>query len=329
MIPPPPNPPPSDVLAPEPAEVRMRLAWRVAPFSLAFFLDLVDLGRHRDVLDSLIFGAILTANTATLNQDPHLAQSYADIHEAVPDEIRRPLSINALAQSLRLPFETTRRRVGRMMKTGDVIMTPRGVYVPSAAITNAPFLTMIQERHERLRLFYLDLQALGALPPPPRPATPATPDAAPLRLTNRAVAEYMLRIADPMIALAGDPAAALILMQLTHSNIAGLGPEELADWVANPAGAGRPIRPARLAQHLRFSTETTRRQAIALEAGGFCIRSRDGLAATAPPEAHGAIAQMAEDNLANAQRLFARLRQLGALAAWDKAPAAAGRASRR
>lgn len=324
----PPGQPPPDVRDTDLAQARTQLAWRVAPLSLAFFLDLVDLGRHRDVLDSLIFGAILIANTQPLAQDPDLAQAYADVREMVPDDLRRPVTINALAQSLRLPFETTRRRIGRMIRSGDIVMTPRGVYVPASAVTTAHFLSLAMRRHERLRRFYLDLNAIEALPHSGAPP-PALAPASPLRLTNRSVAEYMLRIADPMIALAGDPAAALVLMQLTHASIAGLEADALAAWARDQSAAGQPIRAGRLAQRLRFSTETTRRQAMSLEAAGFCIRSKAGLIATAPPDARPVIAQMVEDNFVNVQRLFGRLRQLGALAAWDAPRTAAGTAARR
>lgn len=44
--------------------------------------------------------------------------------------------------------------------------------------------------------------------------------------------------------------------------------------------------------------------------------------ATAPRGAQSALSRMVEDNLANVQRMFARLRQLGVLDAWDAAPAA-------
>jgi hypothetical protein len=56
---------------------------------------------------------------------------------------------------------------------------------------------------------------------------------------------------------------------------------------------------------------------LALEAAGFCRRTPAGLIAADPPAGRAALARLVADNLTNVQRMFARLRQLGALAAWD------------
>jgi DNA-binding Lrp family transcriptional regulator len=315
--------PPSDA----DTAARSRLAWRVAPLSLVFFLDLVDIGRQRDVVDALLFGAIVVANLEPLNRDPELARAYATLDAASPDELRRPVSINAVAQSLRLPFETARRRIARMARAGDLVVTTKGVYVPATIIGTPGFLATVFSRHARLHRFYDDLRAIGALPEPESP-DPARPlDEQPIRITNRAVAEYMMRVADGLITLTGDPVSALLLMKIVCHNTEELGPDGLAAWAADPAAVGRPLRTGLLAQSLRFSPETTRRHAIALEAAGFCTRTGAGLVATASPEARPRVAQTVDDNLSNVQRLFARLRQLGALAAWD-APALQARAAR-
>jgi hypothetical protein len=311
--------PPVPPTAPHDAE-RSQLAWRVAPTSLVFFLDLVDIGRQRDVVDALLFGAVVVANLEPLNRDPGLAHAYATLDAASPDELRRPVSINAVAQSLRLPFETARRRITRMAGTGALVVTPKGVYVPATIIGEPGFMATVFSRHERLRRFYDDLRGLGALPEPSA-ADPAHPgDDQPIRITNRAVAEYMMRVVDGLIAITGDPVSALLLMQMTRLNTEHLAETELPGWAADPLALGRPVRTGRLAQTLRFSAETTRRHAITLEGMGFCARREDGLLATADPASHPAIAQLADENLTSVQRLFARLRHLGALNAWDDPP---------
>lgn len=309
------------------AAARSRLAWRVAPTSLIFFLDLVDIGRQRDVVDALLFGAVVVANLEPLNRDPELAHAYATLDDASPDELRRPVSINAVAQSLRLPFETARRRIARMAETGDLVVTPKGVYVPGSIIATPGFLATVFSRHARLHRFYDDMRALGAVPEPPPPDPSAPVDEQPIRITNRAVAEYMMRVVDGLIALTGDPVSALLLLQMARVNTEDLSPGELAAWAADQAGMGRPVRTGLLAQSLRFSAETTRRHAISLEAMGFCVRTEAGLVATAGQDARPMIAQLAEENLTSVQRLFARLRHLGALAAWD-APRLAALAAR-
>ncbi|MBL8553759.1 MAG: hypothetical protein JNL41_05735 [Phenylobacterium sp.] len=314
--------PPQDAGAP----ARSRLAWQVAPLSLAFFLDLVDIGRRRDVVDALLFGAIVVANLEPLNRDPDLVHAYAAPDAALPDELRRPVSINAVAQSLRLPFETARRRIARMAGAGDLAVTPRGVYVPAGIIGQPGFMATVFRRHERLRRFYDDLRAVQAVPTPPAsdPVPSAAPgDVQPIRITNRAVAEYMMRVVDGPLGLAGDAVGALLLMQMTRLNTEGLDDAGLFAWAADPLARARPVRTGHLARALRFSAETTRRHAIGLEALGLCARRQAGLIATATPAARAVIVQLADENLTSVQRLFARLRQLGALDAWDAAPPAA------
>lgn len=306
---------------PDEAAVRARLVWQVAPLSVAFFLDLVDLGRVRDVVDSILFGAIFVANLGPVNRDAYLAQAHATLDTILPDDLRRPVSINAVAQSLRLPFETVRRRVGRLAKEGAVVITPKGVYVPAEAFTTPEIVTAAIGRHVRLGRLYADLRAIGAIPDPDGPPQPAV-DGPPVRVTNRAIADWMMRLIDRVVALVGEPVAALILARLVHENIEGFDAAELAAWASDPVGKGRPVRTVRLAERLRFSPETTRRHVLRLEQAGYCVRAGDGLLATAPAEVRPAIVQLAEDNLADIQRLFGRLRQLGALAAWDEPPAA-------
>jgi DNA-binding Lrp family transcriptional regulator len=307
--------------APDPRGLLSRQAARL---SLHFFLDLVEIGRSdRNIIDSLLWGAIIVANLATIGHDPGLQRAYADIDAAAPDDLRRPVSINAIAQSLRQPFETTRRRVNRLARDGAVVITPRGVYVPNSVTATPAFLASVLARHERLRLFYEALKAIDALPiHGAAPSAPA-PESPPIRITNRAVAEYMLRATNDLTALTGDPLRSLILISMAHENTAHLAPEDLADWIAGPERLSRPVRIARLAARLNLSPETNRRHTIALEAAGFCHRSAEGLTALAPPAARPTLERVVEDNLANVQRMFARLRQLGALAAWDVQPKAA------
>jgi len=296
---------------------RASLAWRIAPATLEFFLDLVAIGRSdRDVVDSLLFGAIIVANLTGVNRDPDLAHAYAAIDQATPDDLRRPVSINAIAQSLRLPFETARRRIRRLAKTGAVTITPRGVFVPVDAIADPTFIARAVARHERLRLFYGTVKSLGALPEAGT-AAPGGPVAPPVRVTNRAMAEYMLRFVNDVVAVTGEPISGLIMLQLVRSNAAGLASDDLEAWARAPARLGLPVRTSDLAQALRMPHETVRRHMLSLETAGFCVRSPRGFCAVAPPWAAPAVGHLVEANLANVQRLFARLRQLGVLAAWD------------
>ncbi|HEY0648603.1 hypothetical protein [Phenylobacterium sp.] len=295
---------------------RLALAWRTAPLSIDFILDIRAISRRdRDLIDSLLFATIIASNVAPLTQDPGLQLAYADLASPAPAEMRRPVSVNAVAQSMRIPFETARRRVRRMEKAGILEVTARGVTVPQSILQRPDFIEGILQRHDRIGQFYRELCAAGVLTAVV--AAGGAGDPPPVLITNRLTWEYVLRMADEMIAMTGDPLSGLILMKIVQHNIRGLGPDELTVWARNPVAAGLPARTSSFAAELGLSPETARRYVMSLETAGFLHRSTRGAVAIAPPEEAPALERMALDNLANVQRTFARLGQLGALAGFE------------
>lgn len=297
------------------------LAWRVASMSLDFLLDVLDLGRRdRDLIDSVLIAAIAITNLSGIDRDAERVFADAAVDRPVPDELRRPISVNAIAQSLRLPFETARRRVRGLEQTGSVVSTPHGVYVPGSVLTTPEYMQVVFARHRRLGQFYLDLLALGAIPAP-TPSVPVVPiGAGAVRMTNRNMGEYVLRVADVLFELVGDPVSSLILIDMLRANLKHLDDEARLRWLEDPLLAATPARVAGIATRHRLSSETCRRHILRLVEMDFCVRVRGGYIAKAPPGKAAHIGQLVHDNLANVQRLFSRLRQLGVLALWDTAP---------
>jgi len=307
------------------AEARLRLAWRIAPATASFILGVeADSRNTRDLVDGLLFAAIQAANVATITSSPELQLAYATMPASPPDELRRPVSISAIANSLRMPFETARRRVQAMARSGALEVTSKGVRVSHAVLGQGQgqFLTNVILRHERLRGFYLETKALGVLPAESSGSPPVW-DSLPLRLSNRLIWEYVLRVADDLGATVGDASNGLILMAMIRQNVEGMKADELAAWARDPQAMAHPVRNRRLAELLNFSSETMRRYVIALEAQGLCVRGPLGLVAVASPQVRDTLDRMVLDNLANVLRLFARLRQFGVLATWDAAAIAA------
>ncbi|TAJ69986.1 MAG: hypothetical protein EPO51_20915 [Phenylobacterium sp.] len=302
---------------------RLALAWRMAPPTVDFILKVEEASRNtRDLIDGLLFAAIQSANVSAISNDPHLQLAYATLAEAPPDDLRRPVSVSAIAHSLRMPFETARRRIQALVRIGAMEVTPKGILVSHRALGGQEFLANVFVRHELLKAFYFEIKALGLLPPGP-PGPPPASDDPPVRLTNRLIWEYMLRVADELGATVGDATNGVILLAMVRENTLGFGPDELAAWARDPLRLGRPVRNGRLAGHLNFSTETLRRYVIALEARGFCVRGPLGLIAIAPPGIGDTLDRMVLDNLVNLQRLLGRLRQFGVLSMWDAPPAQA------
>src|SRR6185295_13738301 len=88
------------------------VAVRAMRLWLLFLLDIIEIARGPGQgYDPLILGVVSSASVATVNQDIRLQLAYATVDRPPPDALRRPVSINAIARSLGLPYETVRRRV--------------------------------------------------------------------------------------------------------------------------------------------------------------------------------------------------------------------------
>lgn len=299
--------------APRPAGIAWdSQAWALAHASLDYIRDTVLITRGEgDLIDALIFTAALDANVTPVNRDPDLQVAYGGVAISAPDELRRPVSINAVAQSLRLPFETVRRRFQGLSRAGLCVIGPQGVVVPRSVDTSAAYIATQRARYDRARTFHQDLAARGALPGAVASET-WPPAAEPLvRAANRALSEYVLRACNDLIALTGDVLSSLVLLELVLANTRDLTRAELDAWLRGPEHVGKPVRIAVLAAPLRFSSETIRRHLNVLDSLGFCRRTAGGLVATAPVSAQPGLTRLIEANQVNLQRLFSRLRQIG------------------
>lgn len=297
------------------------LAWRAASLSLELILDVEKIGRSRrghDLIDALLFTAVLTANVTPLLRNPDLELAYATIDAPAPSDLRRPVSVSAIAHSLGMPFETVRRRIRGLVRNGTLAHGDRGVFATPASVVDPAYVAIMLDRHQRIGRFYDDLLDAGVLAGPEAGAPRPAPNA-PVRVTNRAFAEYMLRAIGDLVAFAGDIVSALVLAGMVQANTEGLASDQLVDWALAPAEHGRSIRTGALAERLGISPETCRRYAVSLEARALCIRGTKGLVATASAESRQVLARIVQDNLSNIHRMFARLRQLGVLAPWDDA----------
>jgi hypothetical protein len=295
------------------------LFWAVARASLDYIRDTVEITRgDHELLDALIMTAALDANMTPVKRAPDLQSAYGGARTSAPDQLRRPVSINAVAQSLNLPFETVRRRALKLAAAGLCVIGAQGMVVPHSAVTVPSYLAQQRARYERARGFYQALKAAGGLPASAEaPASP--PPADPLvRVANWAFSEYVLRACSDLIALTDNVMTSRVLMELVLANTRALPTEALADWAKDPLRAARPVRIAALAGPLRLPRETVRRHVQMLETLGFCQRRPEGVVAVAPASTWPGLAALAKANQANVQRLFAGLRQSGTLADWDE-----------
>ena len=301
-------------------------ALRVAArLSNAFTLDLVKLGAHgRDVIDPLIRTALLHANLAQVMRDPDLMRRYATLDEDVPDEMRRPASINAIAASLRIPFETARRRIGGLAEQGVCLITPAGVIVPHAA-TDTPFYRFAcQVQFEKLHGLYDRLRAIGFLEaPPPLASAPYAGGEPPYRLAGRLVAQFVLRFTEPLAERIPDRVTQVALLDLICANTEHLPDEEGGDDGVGPAGfvpdaQRKPVSIATLGDRLGVSHETMRRHVAELVELGLCRKAEHGFIVPAEALARPPFVRFLFDNQRHLVRMFSGLADFGVLAAWDQ-----------
>jgi DNA-binding transcriptional regulator YhcF (GntR family) len=115
------------------------------------------LGDHwnGDVLRALVFTALWTANVKHVtNTAPAASQT------VLPDELRKPVSVLAISDSLRLPYETVRRHVAALEKEGICHRVGRqGWIVPGA--THRKFASRAVRTHDLLVSLLADLRRAG------------------------------------------------------------------------------------------------------------------------------------------------------------------------
>ena len=302
----------------------MRVAGRLAN---GFALDLVRLGGFgRDVVDALLLTAISQANVAQITRSPELQRTYATLDQPPPDALRRPVSISAVANSLRIPFETARRRIAALIEVGVVTSMPRGVIIPAGPMTS-PFYRMASEAHYKLvRDLYFRLRGIGLLENLPRPnGPPFDPENPPVRLVIRLSADYLLRLAEPINLHVGDLISGLVLMQVIHANTEHLsdteGGEADGDWSADtfvPDRLRKPIRAAAISERLGIPPETVRRHLSRLVRVDRCERAEHGYLVTSRQLAREPFIQFLVDNQSHLHRLYAGLADFSVLSEWER-----------
>jgi DNA-binding Lrp family transcriptional regulator len=240
--------------------------------------------------------------------------------------MRRPVSVSAIANSLRIPFETARRRITSLAELGVVRTAGRGVIIPAAPL-NSPFYRMGAEANYALvRNLYFRLRGIGLLGDLPRPAGASfDPEHPPVRLVIRLSSDYVLRLAEPITVHMGDLVTGLVMMDVIQANTEHLDDTEGGDaegaWTEQgfvPDAQRRPVRTTVLAERLGIPQETVRRHTRRLLESGKCERNEDGYVVPARVLAREPFVRFMLDNQSHLHRLYAALGDFGVLAEWER-----------
>ena len=307
-----------------PANSIVRVAARLAN---AFALDLVKLGGFgRDVIDGLLLVAISQANVVPLSREPELQRAFASLDQAPPDDLRRPVSINAIASSLRVPYETARRRITALINAGILQSTPKGVILPQAPLNSAFYRMGAEGNYNLVKSLYFRLRGIGLLKDLARPnGPPLDPDHPPMRLVSRMSADYLLRLVEPINEHIGDVVTALVLMEVFRANTSHLadtdGGSEGSNWSADSFIADddrRPVSATDVARNLGMPVETVRRRLANLVARNRCERGEAGYWIPSRVLAEGLLVEFALANQGHLHKLFSGLAEFGVLLEWDR-----------
>lgn len=291
---------------------QVRTIRTIGRLSVAYLLDMIAIARgDGHPMDTLLASAIIQANVAELIQRP---DGLVETDELPTDDMRRPVSVSAVATSLNLPFETVRRRVSRMVRDGFCQAVDGGVIVPSAALSGPKHFADAFRGYERLRAFYYELRDHGVLGDLPAPAVELSANNFPVRTVTRLVGAYILRVIETM-GLHGDLIDGLILMETFRSNVEHL-PADRPGMIADHERA--PISANALAVKVGLPAETVRRRTAALTASGVLVRVRGGLTLPSATLTDPRVLSPFAANASNLQRLFATLSRLGVLRVWDQ-----------
>ncbi|RAK58061.1 hypothetical protein [Phenylobacterium deserti] len=302
---------------------RVRLAnWLL----LRFILDVAaGLRASRNPMDGVIVATISQANVAAITRDLEQQALFGGADAPPPDDQRRPISVNALANTLRAPFETVRRRVRALEAVGLCERREGGLIVPTRVVTTPEFLSHVNFAYDRLRQLHADLERYGLLPSLPPAVTTLEPQARPVRAVSRLTTDFILRVVDEVTAEVGDLAGAVLFLELVRASTESLDPDlvGLGAWSGEQVFADelrRGVRPARLAVEIGQPLETVRRHVRRLQENGCCRRATGGMVVGREVMGGAAATRVMAANLVSLDRLMAQLSQQGVLQLWSALP---------
>jgi len=243
---------------------------------------------------AVILAAIVVANVQHITRSAVRTWRYAGSDQIPPDSERRPVSVNSLALSVGLPFETVRGHINALIDEGLCIKTDLGIIVPNEVLTSAKvvaseqvvwdaFWSMIEE----LRLINFDFEAVRRRTDIQtalvlEPGFPTDVGQPPRRLISRVTAEFYVSCILSGAAAYGDWGAASVASVVMVANAEQLAQDPQQAWLYStqdappPDEIRRPVTIREVAQRLNMDRESVRRQFHVLVAQDKLIKVDGG-----------------------------------------------------
>lgn len=273
---------------------------------LAFSAELISRGflrgTYRSALDTLLALAISQANLAHLARNLEFQKAHAGLNQSPPDDVRRPVRVRAIAISLGIPQETVRRRVAHMVKSGFLIQTDAGVFMPKS-VTEAPiYITAAEMTWWAIGSLYSALRRQGALG---APVDGVSDGEIPHRYMMRLWGDHFLRLIELLLPIVQEPFAIVLLFSIMRES-------QLMQPVE-----GKPVSASSLSRSLGLPFETVRRYALRLADAGLCEKTSRGYLITSELLETPVWRQFAEHHGQILKRFFTIMGERGLLGWWE------------
>jgi len=230
----------------------------------------------RDDVTALIVSTIYSGNAAHLRFDEPAALAALPGMRGGAASLR-PVSVNAVAASVGMAYETVRERIETLCHGGLCERETGGVRLSSSGLMNPAFVTMWRETHHR---FMITLQQIGALGLDIAAAfrLPATSpvNSPPLMLAARVIIDFEVRLLGHLVPTFGSVMRGHIWSAVLAFNLEHLLSDRFRAWrhatIEQEADASRrPVSIRTIALHLEQPYETTRRHMRALADAGAIV----------------------------------------------------------
>ncbi len=274
--------------------------------SLTLCLEFIRVTRDcvgGDLQRALVFAAIIDANVGHLDDNPEASVRAAALDPTYPDELRRPIRSQRIAESLGLPRQTIRNKVNQLVDMGIVVETEAGLIIPTGSLVTEAFLLALEAYLGALAAHIAALANSGAagLETSERLIDPIWPvSGAAMRMATRHVLRTIGEVREE-VGFEG------LLMEFVMIGVL----RETAR--AQAAGIEPRLTGLRLAETLGVPRETLRRQLRALSALGRLEDRSWGVVVPDTlfdsPSARTMIERIERD----AGRMVRRLRNVGAI----------------
>jgi len=117
--------------------------------------------QKKDLMLTVVYLAVLSANIQHIPTDSDQARRYGGLDAAVPDSERRPISAHSVALSLGIPYETARRYIGRLIAESRCVRMKGGVIIPDKVANSDLGKDQIRQFYAALRRLLITLRRAG------------------------------------------------------------------------------------------------------------------------------------------------------------------------